>query len=148
MEFGTVLKFVSAVKAYPLRLAVLKPANEEYEYDYVGDDLSTTYHMALFVEGEMVCVASFFEKSSLQANAVLSVQLRGMATSEDFQGKGLGFQLVKHAIDEAINRGYKTMWCNARLNAISFYEKLGFEVKSEEFLVPHVGLHCVMAIVI
>jgi GNAT superfamily N-acetyltransferase len=145
MELVPTLKFVSAQETHSLRLEVLKPPHEEYEYDYAGDNLETTFHMALFSSNQMVSVASFFEKKCRECESVKSIQLRGMATSRDFQGKGLGAKLVAYAIDEAKSRGYKRMWCNARLKAIPFYEKLGFVVISEAFMVPKVGLHRVMS---
>lgn len=145
MDLAPTLRFVSAAETHGLRLEVLKVPHEEYEYDYVGDNLDSTFHMALYFEDEIACVASFFEKKCRECESVRSVQLRGMATSKLFQGKGLGAKLVADAIEEAKKRGYKSMWCNARLKAIPFYEKLGFEVISEEFMVPKVGLHRVMS---
>ena len=69
-------------------------------------------------------------------------QLRGMAVDPLYQGGGIGRSLLSFAemrlrqIDT-----YQYMWCNARLDAIQFYEKFDWHAVSEEFNVPHVGPH-------
>ncbi len=40
--------------------------------------------------------------------------------------------------------GGTELWCNARMAAVGFYRRAGFEVVSEEFDVPGIGAHVVM----
>ena len=51
-------------------------------------------------------------------------QLRGMATSEKFQKKGLGKRLMKYAEQILKSEGVDVIWCNARTTATVFYKNL------------------------
>ena len=59
-------------------------------------------------------------------------------------GIGLGRQLIEGAMPKIIEHfGTSEIVLNSQSHAIGFYEKLGFEVTSEEFLeegVPHVAM--------
>ena len=37
-----------------------------------------------------------------------------------------------------------SLWCNARLHAVGFYERQGWKVEGDEFDVPDIGPHFVM----
>jgi predicted GNAT family N-acyltransferase len=72
-------------------------------------------------------------------------QLRGMATEPAFQGAGVGGAMLAQAerlvfAETAVRR----MWCNARLPAVGFYERLGWRVVSEVFEIPTAGPHVKM----
>lgn len=71
-------------------------------------------------------------------------QLRGMATHPDFQGQGLGIQLLQFLIDYLQGHGATYLWCNARKAAFPFYQRLEFKFISDEFDVPGIGPHRVM----
>ena len=72
-----------------------------------------------------------------------------MAVEPAFQSKGLGRALVEVLEREAVedppagaNGGpVRLLWCNARTPAVPFYRKLGWQVVSEEFLIPTAGPH-------
>ncbi len=68
------------------------------------------------------------------------VRLRQMAVLNDLQGKGIGRALMSFAENIARDRGYKILSMHARKNAVGFYEKMGYEVASDEFIevtLPH-----------
>lgn len=70
-----------------------------------------------------------------------TVRLRQMAVYNEKQGKGIGRALMNFAENLARDRGYKLLNMHARKNAIGFYEKMGYQVTSNEFLevtIPHV----------
>lgn len=60
-----------------------------------------------------------------------------------FRGKSYGKQLIQ-AMEEVIRmHGYKQAKLNAQTHAQSFYQKLGYETVSEEFIdagIPHVTM--------
>jgi len=66
------------------------------------------------------------------------------------RGKGLGLELMRRAMKEAFEKGAggdgipaDRIYVEAQVQAIGFYEKLGFRVCTEEFLdegVPHKGM--------
>lgn len=68
-----------------------------------------------------------------------------MATEPDVRGQGLGAALLAAAIDHVAAGGGGELWCNARLGAVEFYRRAGFEVVSGEFEIPGIGAHVVMA---
>ncbi|MGB0524766.1 MAG: GNAT family N-acetyltransferase [Flammeovirgaceae bacterium] len=64
---------------------------------------------------------------------VARVQLMQMAVSEQFQGQGIGKQLVHQLLGFCAEEGIREVVCHARENAINFYSKLGFEIYGEPF---------------
>lgn len=68
------------------------------------------------------------------------VRLRQMAVLNDLQGKGIGRALMNFAENIARDRGYRAIRMHARLNAVGFYEKVGYKVKGDQFIevtIPH-----------
>ena len=68
-----------------------------------------------------------------------------MATDAAVRGAGFGAALLAACIEHAAASGGGELWCNARLVAVEFYRRAGFEVVSEEFDIPGIGPHRVMA---
>lgn len=69
-----------------------------------------------------------------------TVRLRQMAVLNDLQGKGIGRALMNFAENLARDRGYKIMSMHARKPVVGFYEKMGYQVTSSEFIevtIPH-----------
>lgn len=68
------------------------------------------------------------------------IRLRQMAVLNDLQGKGIGRALMNFAENIARDRGYRSIRMHARLNAVGFYEKVGYKIKGEQFIevtIPH-----------
>lgn len=84
-------------------------------------------HFGLFSNEKLKTVISLFIDED-------TAQFRKFATEKTDQGKGYGFQLLMFLIKECKKRGVKTLWCNSRLTAFPFYQKLGFELVSEKWL--------------
>jgi predicted GNAT family N-acyltransferase len=61
------------------------------------------------------------------------VKLRQMAVLNVVQGKGIGRALMQFAENLARDHGYKILTMHARINAVGFYEKMGYKVKGDEF---------------
>ena len=69
-----------------------------------------------------------------------TVRLRQMAVLNDLQGKGIGRALMNFAENIARDRGYKIISMHARINAVGFYEKMGYKIASDQFTevtIPH-----------
>ncbi len=69
-----------------------------------------------------------------------TVKLRQMAVLNDLQGKGIGRALMNFAENIARDRGYKILRMHARVNAVGFYEKVGYKIQGEPFVevtIPH-----------
>lgn len=68
------------------------------------------------------------------------LKLRQMAVAPAFQGKGVGRRLVQSAEAFAAEHGYQSISLHARLHALPFYEKAGYEAAGEVFTevgIPH-----------
>lgn len=124
-----------------------------------GDELSTTLHFAAInspvghppigVHGTAVigCVSLMQTKTDAWSRTAFPVeeivyQLRGMAVAMQSQGAGVGKQLLGfvHQYVDGMPEPVG-LWCNARLEAISFYAKHGWETDGDEFQIPDVGPH-------
>jgi phosphoribosylformimino-5-aminoimidazole carboxamide ribotide isomerase len=81
----------------------------------LSQDLApTTRHWAAWVGGAVVGCVSVMR--------LRGWALRGMAVSAQNQRQGVGARLLDFVFDEVD----APMWCNARLEAVSFYVQLGW----------------------
>jgi ribosomal protein S18 acetylase RimI-like enzyme len=71
-------------------------------------------------------------------------RVRGMATAPAARGRGAGSAVLRALIEHAEANGATRIWCNARVPAISLYERAGFVVTSDVFEEPQIGPHVVM----
>lgn len=83
-------------------------------------------HFGLYHDHELTAVVSLFINGT-------TAQFRKMAVLPNDQGKGFGRQLLKYLMDYCQSQGIKNLWCNARLNAVDFYKKLGFKTVDEPY---------------
>jgi GNAT superfamily N-acetyltransferase len=75
-------------------------------------------------------------------------RVRGMATRPDARGRGAGTAILQALISHAIAHGATRVWCNARVGALTLYERAGFVVASELFEPPDIGPHYRMELLI
>jgi GNAT superfamily N-acetyltransferase len=91
-----------------------------------------------------------FDEEHLEACCILTeiepadtVKLRQMAVLDGLQGKGIGRALMNFAEKVARDAGYNKLTMHARKTAVGFYEKLGYNICSDEFeevTVPHYAM--------
>jgi hypothetical protein len=60
-----------------------------------------------------------------------------MAVSVELQRRGVGAALVRVVCAEV----HGPMWCNARLDAVGFYARMGWSAVGPVFDIGHHGLH-------
>jgi predicted GNAT family N-acyltransferase len=68
------------------------------------------------------------------------IQLRAMAVYNEWQGKGIGRQLVLAGEAYSAQNGFKKVILHARKVALGFYRSLGYAVTGDEFTevgIPH-----------
>ena len=56
----------------------------------------------------------------------------------------MGKQLIFYAKKILIDKNVEILWCDARKEAIPFYQKLGFKTKGNYYKIPEIGLHKLM----
>lgn len=138
------IKEIPALETFSVRHPVLRPGKNIETCHFDGDNLESTRHFGLFIGDELAGVSSLFKSNSALFQEKEQFQLRGMAVLEKFQKKGIGESLVKFAEENAKSRSGKLIWFNAREVAVSFYEKMGYQIIGEPFNIGDIGTHFVM----
>ena len=67
-----------------------------------------------------------------------------MATLAKSQKQGTAKALLDFAFERLQNQNQEILWCDARLMAIGFYEKMGFTKQGEMYEIPLIGPHYLM----
>jgi len=80
----------------------------------------------------------------LQENDIKIGQIRFMAVSDAYQGKGLGKLIVNHLEAKGKELQLKTIELQARENAVNFYKSCGYSIKEQSFLLWGIIQHYLM----
>lgn len=92
------------------------------------------FHIAVFLDE--VPVGGLI----LRPLSEIRLKMRAVAIDDGYRDLGLGSKLVNFAEEFARERGFNEMELNAREPAFRFYEKLGYEKISADFIevgIPH-----------
>lgn len=123
-----------------LRRAVLRPS---WPADAAmhGDDNADAVHFAAFADDELAAACLVLPQPyPRRPEAPNAWQLRGMATAPAHRNRGLGARLLAAAVDAAVGRGGRVLWCEARTSALRFYAQHGFTVDGPEYLHSESGI--------
>lgn len=82
-------------------------------------------HLGLFSQDRLVSIVSAFVFDG-------EAQFRKFATLQEEQGKGYGSQLLTYLFTKLATLNVQKIWCNARVDKASFYERFGL-VKTERY---------------
>lgn len=138
------IKFIPVDELLSVRNTVLRDGKLTLdECRFPSDKVEGVFHLGYYVNDELACVASFHPQQYGEFKGT-GYQLRGMATLEQYRGKGIGNRLLNFAIIYLRGQKANYLWCNARKKALQFYHNTGFEIISPEFEVPNIGTHYVM----
>lgn len=118
------VRTISAEQTHPLRKTVLWPDLALNAQGVEGDEAAL--HLGAFDTDRLIGVASFFPGGQ-------RVRLRKLAVAEACRGRGLGARLVRDGAARMWSAGCCTLWCDARVGALGFYERLGFAVTGAVF---------------
>jgi len=120
----TRIEKISAEETIDIRHRVLWPNKPKQHCLVEGDDEAS--HFGIFSDYDLVGVASVYECDG-------AIRLRKLAVEKQYQGRGLGTALFKHALYQARFSGASEFWFDARENAVSFYEKFGLRIDGNRF---------------
>lgn len=111
-------------KYYNLRYVVLrKPWHQPLGSERDESEELSIHRMIICEEtGDALAVGR------LQFNSDDESQIRYMAVAEDFQGQGLGSQIIATLEDIAREKSIQRMILQARENAVQFYKNHGYEI--------------------
>lgn len=136
---------VEAVR--PLRHAVLRPGQPEDSVVYQSDDLDSAAHFGVRGEdGALIGIGSIHAENRVAGHpphGTPGYRVRGMAVAPEHRGQGVGRAILARLLDVAQEAEAEEVWANARVGAISIYERSGFERRSSEFDIPTIGAHVV-----
>ena len=139
------IRKIPASAVYSVRQPVLRPGKPIAECVFEGDNSDKTFHFGLFMDENLIGVASFMQNSNPLFKESEQYQLRGMAVLSKFKGQGFGASLLIEGEEKLKNLvNHPFLWFNARDHAIGFYKKFGFKTIGEKFDVPGVCEHIVM----
>jgi GNAT superfamily N-acetyltransferase len=131
---------IAAADTYTLRARVLRDGDSAAAR-VPDDDLPGAWHLGARHSGALVGVASFYPRPCPLAIDVASMQLRFMAVDPTMRGRGVGRQLLEHAVRELRKETTAMLWANGRDTALDFYTRLGFTVVGDGFIhepgLPH-----------
>jgi GNAT superfamily N-acetyltransferase len=139
------VKQIDAKDTYKIRNSMLREGFDESTCKFKGDNDDLTFHLGAFIDNKLASVASFYLHQHENFLQSYQYQLRGMATLPEFQKQGLSSALLKTAFPLIKRNNVDILWCNARTEAIGFYEKVGFETIGAEFDIATVGAHFLMS---
>jgi predicted GNAT family N-acyltransferase len=98
------------------------PLRDEFD----EHDCDGTKYIVLLDDGYPVATCRFYENNSERGQANLSVTLGRVVVLPQYRGLGLGKKVVTEAEVWAKELGYKQIDIDSRVEAIHFYEKLGY----------------------
>lgn len=108
------IKAIEASQTWQIRHEVMWP-DQPFEFVKLEED-NAGLHFGVFDQEKLVSIVSCFIVND-------EMQFRKLATLEDFQGKGIASQLLEYVLKLAKEKDLKKVWCNARTNKKTFYEK-------------------------
>lgn len=138
------VKQIDAKDTFNIRQKILRPHGSKEECSFPGDNDDLSFHLGAYVDEKLVSVASFYMDNHPSIEAEYQFRLRGMATSDDNRGQGMSSALLRTAFPLITKNHVNTLWCNARISAVGFYEKVGFSAIGEEFEIEGIGPHVLM----
>lgn len=120
------IKQISAAETWSIRHEVMWP---DMPIDFVKLPLDEKgNHFGLYLDKELISVVSLFQSE------IGVAQFRKFATKKEKQGKGYGSKLLLHLIDYVQMKEIHTLWCNARVDKIDFYNNFGMHVTKQTFI--------------
>ncbi|CAM1352189.1 GNAT family N-acetyltransferase [Tenacibaculum insulae] len=119
-----IIKETSIVETLHIRHKVMWP-NKPLTYVELPDDKNGK-HLGLHVNNTLTSIVSLFTVNN-------EVQFRKFATLVEFQGLGYGTVLLQKVIVSAKKEGTRKLWCNARVEKSTFYERFDLKPTNKKF---------------
>ena len=109
---------ISAEACWPIRQEVMWP-DKGIDFVKLEKDESAI-HYGLFLNQKLSSIISLFIEKD-------QAQFRKFATLKKEQGRGLGSKLLSFLLKEIEKYPVQRIFCNARIERLSYYEKFGLK---------------------
>ncbi len=119
------IKEIKAQETYSLRQQVMWP-DKPLEFVMLNND-EEGVHFGLWKDSNIISVVSLFRNGNV-------AQFRKFATKTSEQGNGFGTLLLEYVMTFVSNEKIEKLWCNARADKTSFYERLGMTQTPKTFM--------------
>jgi len=119
------IKSIKASQTWQIRHEVMWP-DQPLEFVQLEED-NLGLHFGVFDQEKLISIVSCFVVDE-------EMQFRKLATLQKFQGNGSASQLLHYILKLAKEKNLKKVWCNARTNKKSFYEKFGMKETLKTFI--------------
>jgi predicted GNAT family N-acyltransferase len=136
LELAVVRTSEELAEALAVRRAVFVeeqgvPLFEELdEFDVEPGDGDDVVHLLGCLDGRAICTG----RVDLAGERGASAHITRVAVLREHRGRGLGVQLMEALHAEARARGMRAAELNAQLQALGFYERLGYRAHGPVFL--------------
>lgn len=136
---------ISPHDTHPLRRSVLRTGTASTQVIFDGDDEATTFHLGVREGGDLIAVATWMWRRYPDLPALDGFQVRGMAIDPARQGSGVGALILGAGLQRCADQGAAVVWARARMSALGFYLRHGFETKGPRYTdlttgLPHVDI--------
>jgi len=125
---------ISTEQVQPIRLAVLRADTPTRETRFAEDDWPGCVHLGAFDGDTLIATSTWIPREITTRPGVPAVQLRGMATLQSHQSRGVGSAIIATGLERARAGGAMLVWANARDAAMAFYEREGFRIEGDGFV--------------
>ncbi|MFZ9145268.1 MAG: GNAT family N-acetyltransferase [Aquirufa sp.] len=113
---------------YALRFNVLRePWNQPLGSEVLADE-DQAIHAIAVEDNEVLGVARMHESAEKQG------QVRCVATATAAQGKGIGKAIMAYLEEQAKAKSWTEIVLEARENAVPFYQRIGYTIVAESYL--------------
>ncbi|RXM46883.1 GNAT family N-acetyltransferase [Flavobacterium sp. YO64] len=119
------IREITAAETWDIRHNVMWP-DQPFEFVQLEED-NSGFHFGVFTNNKLVSIVSCFIIEE-------EMQFRKLATLEEYQGRGSASHLLKYILQFAKEKNIKKVWCNARSNKKTFYEKFGMKDTFKTFM--------------
>lgn len=103
---------------------------------------NNSYHIAAYDENKKIVGSAMFVPLS-----DTKLKMRQVVVAQDWQGRGIGKELIEFAETFAKLKGYKIIEANVRQTAMGFYKSMDYQPLGKEFVevgIPHMKVEKIL----
>ena len=136
------IRQVPVEETYRLRQFILRPGRPLSSCQFPNDGEPGVRHFAAYRNNLQIGIVSVYPVTL--SNEPAAWQIRAMAIQPWVRRQGYGLALLHAMENYVLSRGGSLVWCNARTHASGFYQRAGYRLQGESFMIPGVGEHYFM----